>query len=393
MKFTKFTGINNVLPTERLGDADLATASNVDAGLDGAVYRRKGLTALAATGADYLWQRKDGVLALSGTSLYSTNLDGSYRAQIASSPSLAGRRMWFCNLPDGRTVYANGDSTGITDGATATAWGIPVPTSLGTVTPVAGQLDPGDYQYQLAYVRLSDNQEGGPLYSNPTSLPDGGILLTGLPVLAGYKINVYLTGANGDKAYLAGSTLTGSFSYLGKTSSLVLPSWTDFLSPPPAGTILAFWRGRVLLASGSALYASRPHQWELFDLRRDFKQFTAPITLVQPVDDGIWVGTEKELAFLSGTEFDKLALLPREVGPVLLGSGVSVPGEKIQLGNGVGQGAAMLCIAGGYIVAGFNGGQFSILTQGRYKSAATSIRSVAFREVDGVPQYLAITTP
>lgn len=391
MKFAKFLGINNILPSERLGDAELATAINVDVGLSGELSRRAGLTTFSSDyGADCLWERPDGVLGRVGGFLFSLDQSGAFKAILVSNPSLSSGRVWFCNLPDGRTTYSNGTINGVTDGATTTKWGVPIPASIGTATPVAGAMDPGSYQYQVTYVRLSDGLEGGPAYSNPIPLPDGGLLLTGLPTLAGHKINVYITGANGDKAYLAGSTTTATFSYLGKTSSLVLPCWTDFLSPPPVGTITTFWRGRVLLAVGPVMYASRTNQWELFDLRQDFKQFTAPITMIQPVDDGIWVGTEKELAFLAGTEFDKLVFTPRDVGPVTLGSGVSAPGEKIKLGDGTGQGAAMVCIAGGYVVAGFNSGQMAILTQGRYKTDEQVI-SATFREVNGIPQYLAVT--
>ena len=147
--------------------------------------------------------------------------------------------------------------------------------------------------------------------------------------------------------------------------------------------------GRVLLAEGNVLHASRPHQPELFDLKRDFKQFTAPITMVQPVDDGIWVGTTKELAFLAGTQFDALQFAPRDVGPVVLGSGVSAPGEYVAQGQGTGQGAAMLCIAGGRIVSGFNGGLLINVTRERYKTDAAEV-CATFRITAGIPQYLAI---
>jgi len=49
----------------------------------------------------------------------------------------------------------------------------------------------------------------------------------------------------------------------------------------------------------------------------------------------------------------------------------------------------MLCIAGGEIVAGFAGGQTTSLTANRYRCDAREV-SATFREVDGVPQYLAV---
>lgn len=391
MKFTNFTGINNVQPSERLGESDLALAVNVDVGLSGEIARRQGFSTLdASTPVDWMHERKNCMLAVSGQDLLSVSMDGSAKVALLTNASLAGRRMWFTDLPDGRTAFANGMLTGITDGVTVTGWGVPVPASAGVATSVAGQLDLGAYQWQITYVRTSDGLESGAAFSTtPINLPDGGILLTGLPVLAGHRINVYLTGANGDKAFYAGTTLTGSFSYLGKNDALTLPCHTEHLSPAPKGTICATWRGRTLLAEGNVLHASRPHQPELFDLKRDFKQFTAPITMVQPVDDGIWVGTEKELAFLGGTQFDALTFTPRDVGPVALGSGVSAPGEYVAQGQGTGQGAAMLCIAGGRIVSGFNGGLLINVTRERYQTDADEV-CATFRITGGIPQYVAI---
>lgn len=391
MKFTNFTGINNVQPSERLGESDLAQAVNVDIGLSGEIARRQGYTTLdAAIPVDWLHERQNCTLVVSGQTLLTISLDGLTKTVLLTDAGMASARMWFVDLPDGRTAFANGVLTGITDGVTVTGWGVPVPASVGAATSVSGQLNPSSYQWQITYVRTADGLESGAAFSTtPINLPDGGILLTGLPILAGHRINVYLTGANGDKAFYAGTTLTGSFSYLGKNDALTLPCHTEHLSPAPKGTICATWRGRALLAEGNVLHASRPHQPELFDLKRDFKQFTAPITLVQPVDDGIWVGTEKELAFLAGDQFDALTFTPRDVGPVVLGSGVSAPGEYVAQGQGTGQGAAMLCIAGGRIVSGFNGGLLINVTRERYKTDAAEV-CATFRITAGIPQYLAI---
>ena len=389
LTFEKFSGINNVLPSHRLGDDALTVATNVDIGLTGELSRRAGYAEMLDTCHKNLHQADGFLLAtVDGGDLIAMDAAGENRVML--SPSLGPSRVWYCNLPDGRTTFSNGLINGITDGATATTWGVPVPESLGALTPVAGELSPGDYQYQLTYVRLSDGLESGPIYSGPTPVPDGGVLLQGLPMLDGHKINVYLTSHNGEQAYLAGSTFTSSFSYLGKNDALVLPCRTDNLRPAPAGTVTAFWRGRVLVAVGPVLYASKTNAWELFDFRRDFKQFSAPITLIQPVDGGVFVGTEQELAFLSGTEFDKLAYVQVLDGPTVLGSGVAVRGELVQRGQqGMGQGAAMLCIAGRGIVAGFSDGGIARMTEGRYATDVTEV-AATFRMIGGTPQYLAV---
>lgn len=384
LTFEKFTGINNVQPGHRLKPTELAVASNVDVGLDGEVRRRQGYTQVSEVCHKNLWQADGYMLATCNGDLVRT--DGT--TQTVLQESLGVDRAWYCNLPDGRTTFSNGLIHGITDGTTATAWGIPLPVSTGAATPVAGELTPGEYRWAITYVRLSDGLEGGAAYSPPTELPDGGLLLMGLPEEPGHAINVYLS--NGEAFFYAGQTLGDAFSYLGKNDALVLPLRTDHLYPMPVGTVTAFWRGRVLVASGSVLFASLAHSWEHCDLRRDFKQFGAPITLIQPVDDGVYVGTEDELAFLSGDQFDKLEYRRVVIGRTVLGSGVTIEAEYLRPREGGNhRGTAMICIADGTLTFGYNGGSIWRITEGVYRTAATEV-AATWRLVGGVPQYIAV---
>ena len=387
LTFEKFAGINNVLPQERMGESDLVKAANVDIGLSGDLRRRGGFTLLSGQCHKNLHQ-SDGYMltTLDGEDLVSIHLDGS---RMVVCPSLGPDRVHYCNLPGGRTVFSNGLICGMTTGGPSVPWGVPTPESAGHALAIAGQLAKGLYQYRISYTRLSDGLEGAPLSALPMQLDDGGLFINALPVRDGHAINVYLSGHGGDGAYLAGSTQTAMFSYIGGNSALTLPCRTVGMAPAPVGRAMAFWRSRVLVADGPVLWASMPGAWHLFDLRRDFKQFTAPITLVQPVDGGVFVGTENELAFLSGAEFDKLVYTQVIDGPTVPGSGVPVPGELVQRGQSVGQGAAMLCIAGRGIVAGFSDGGIVRMTEGRYATDVTEV-AATFRMVNGAPQYLAV---
>ena len=392
LTFKSFTGINNTVPSQRLmhdqesKTAELASAVNVDIGLTGEIRRRSGFSELLGTCHKNLHQAAGFILAtVDGGDLISMDADGENRVTLY--PSLGVSRVWYCNLPDGRTTFSNGLICGVTDGVMATTWGVPRPFGVGSVTEVSGDLFSGEYRYGLTHVRLADGLEGATVYSAPFQLDDGGIVLTGLPELAGHKLNVYLIGQDGDHAYLAGSTTNAAFAFSGKNETLTIPCRTDNLDVAPAGTVAAFSGGRVLVASGSTLFASRPHMVESFDYLRDFKQFTSPITLIQPVDDGVYVGTTTELVFMAGSEFDKMTYRQVLAGPVVLGSGVQVPGDLIRGGQ---PGTAMLCIADGVICAGFNGGNLVRLTEGRYQTDVTEV-AATFRMLPGrIPQYLAV---
>lgn len=386
LTFKNFSGINNVLPAERLANSELTVATNVDIGLTGEVSRRSGYIRIGEDAHTNLFQADGFLLATVG-------LNGDLKNLTTNAvlyPSLGHDRVWYCALPDGRVAFSNGLICGITNGATSSNWGVPTPPSTGAFTDVAGGLTPGQYRWQITYVRLSDGREGGPAYSwAPVQVSSGGIFLSGLPTLAGHEINVYLTSQDSSEAYFAGSTPGGIFTFVGSNTDLVLPCKTDFHQPAPAGRCLVEWRGRALVAVGNVLYASLPNNHELFNVRRDFKQFVDQITTVVPVDDGVYVGTEKELAFLAGTQFDSLVYRKVVDGAVVLGSGVSVRGELVKQGEGAGLGSAMVCIADDRVVAGFNGGGLVRLTEGRYHTDATEVFAT-FRMVGGTPQYVAV---
>lgn len=383
LTFEKFTGINNVVPGHRHKQSDLAQAVNVDIGLDNEIRRRAGFTRVVEDCHKNLWQAQGFMLATCNGDLVRS--DNGVTTVLQAS--LGSARVWYCNLPDGRTTFSNGLVNGITDGTTGgtTTWGPPIPAGVGAATDVPGSLFPGEYQRAFTYVRLSDGLEGPPAYAPPVTVASGGLLCTGLPTLDGHAINVYLSSHNGAELFLAGQTLGPAFSFTQANERLVLPLRTHMLEPMPVGTLTAFWRGRVLVAKGNVLFASLPHRWELCDLRRDFKQFTAPITLVQPVDGGVFVGTEHELAFLGGTTWDGLVYSRRIQGRTVLGSGVTVPGEKL----GASPVDAMVAIAGGELVAGFADGTTKVLTADRYRTGVTEV-AATFREVNGIPQYIAV---
>ena len=384
LTFEKFAGINNVLPEHRLSGKDLVQATDVDIGLTGEITRRGGFAEVSGICHKNLWQAQGFMLATVGAQLTAIHPSGD---RHVIHPALGADRVWYCNLPDGRTTYSNGLVHGVTDGFSGVERSVPAPESLGAPDTAFGALPAGQYRYYLTYVRLADRLEGPAICSEPLTIP-GGLRLHGLPERDGYAINVYLSGQDGEGAYLAGTTTGRSFEYTGGSAALVLPCRTLGAQSFPVGTITAFWRGRVLVAQGSTLWASRAAAPHLADWH-DFRQMSAKITAIQPVADGVYVGTEEDLAFLSGPTWDQMVFTTTDRGPVVLGSAVPAPGHRIKLGDKVGSGTAMICIAGGKVVAGFSGGQTESLTEDRYHTAVSEV-CATFRDLNGAPQYIAV---
>lgn len=386
MKFTKYSGINNVLASERLDGKALTAARNIDFDLTGAAWRRQGYTLSSPSCHRNLWQGRGFLLA-------TTDGDGLVAVQGVTRtvvhPTLGPERVWYTNLPTGATVFSNGLVAGMTSGGPAEDLGVKPPQGSGAFMSIPGALFPGKYQWHLTHTRTSDGLESGTTFGGSADVSEGGLLLTGLPAREGHTTNVYLTGADGDMPLFAGVAAGPAFSFVGQNSAPTLPCRTAQLVPLPVGTLSGFWRGRVLMAAGRFLAASRPNQYGLHDPRRDVKQFSAPITMIQPVAGGIFVGTEAELAFLRGPDFDSLTYTLITEGRVALGSGVRVPGQKLRKGDGVADGDAMLCIAAGSIVAGFEDGSTDFITDGRYHTDVQEVHAT-YREVRGVPQYVAV---
>lgn len=385
LTFESFSGINNVVPEHRMGKNDMVQALDVNIGRTGEVSRRGGFVEASDMCHKNLWQADGFMLATCGAVLTAIHPNG---ARHVIHPALGHERVWYCNLPDGRTTFTNGLIHGMTDGLTGWGWSVPTPPATGSAKDVPGALNKGRYSCHLTFRRISDGAESATVSAPPTQIDLGGIYLSGLPILDGHELLVYLSTPDGEGAYLAGRTTTDEFLFTSAVHTLVLPCRTLGARAFPAGTYTGFWRGRVVVAQDNVLWASRANAPHLLDWR-DFKQFPSRITAVQPVDDGIYVGTEKDLVFLSGTTWDQLAFVPTKRGPVVTGSGVSAPGARLKLGDGAGVGTAMLCIADGRVVAGFSGGQTSSLTGDRYKTTVTEV-CATFREVDGIPQYLAV---
>lgn len=384
LTFKSFTGINNVLPPHRLGSGDLLAATNVDVGLTGEVVRRAGLTKASDLCHKNLHQAAGFMLATCGPELTAIHPGG---ARHVIHPVLGSDRVWYCNLPDGRTTYTNGLIQGVTDGFVGLERSVAAPDSLGVVDPIPGLLIPGEYRYYITH-RRGDGVESPAAGSVPIGVSSGGVRLSGLPVRLGFETLVYLSSADGEGAYLAGATSGADFEYAGSNVALVLPCRTVGALPFPVGTITAFWRGRVLVAQGNVLWASRASAPHLADWR-NFKQFSGEITAIQPVKDGVYVGTSKDLVWLGGDSWDDLTYTATQLGAVTPGSGVTAPGSRIKAGKEPGDGTAMLCIANGEVVAGFSGGQTVRLTGNRFHTDVTEV-CATFREVGGIPQYVAV---
>lgn len=373
MKITKFLGINNVSDETRLKPGELTVATNVDISAAGEILSRRGRQLLIAGAAHSVYESAFGVFAVVNNDLMLLDSAGTPLRLVYDT--LGYTRVWYATLPDGRVAFSNGLIQGLATATETMEWGIPTP-----IDPGVGIA--GNTPYQITYVRASDGREGAPIYGPPIDTTEA---IIGLPMMAGYSINVYFA-PYGGAMFLAGNTSADTFLHGG--TALGAQFIGEGLARPPVGTQMVVWGARVLLAEGRTLWATRPLQPELCDLTRDFVQLEHDITLVYGTDDGIFVGTTHGMVFLRGEVFRDLQMEGIVAGPVVLGSLAEFPLSYLDEAARPKKGAdGALCLIDGCIHL-LHDASTTALTAEKYRTTTVEVWATV-RLRNGAMQYLA----
>jgi hypothetical protein len=384
--FEKFLGLRNTVSEESFELGDLSVALNADITDALRAQRREGFAATAvATAHHSFWSNGVVALMVSGGNLVEVLPDHSTR--VVRTGLTVGERMYYAAIGN-RVFYSNGVDTGVFSKGESRSWGVQSPTKLPLADPIGGSLPVGLYQYALTYVR-ADGQESGVGRSGLVSLTvPGGIRFYDIPASSDPSVThkrLYVSPVNGDALWLlmvlpnAATAATYTVERTGTT-----PLTTQFLSPALPGRHLAAFSGHVLLARGSILYRSEPFAPELFDLRKGLP-FAARITLVAPVDDGVFLGTESAILWLPGRDPDKWTEQPRLDYGAIPGTLAYTSAEEL---SEQGQGPAAVFATTRGICAGLPGGSVLNLTAARFNYPIMDEGAAVVRDSRGTVQYL-----
>lgn len=386
-----FRGLRNDTSSERFDAEDLEVASNVDLDATGKLMRRAGSTSRYAGSPHSLWS--DGSMALFVESALK-RLNPDYSATTLRA-GLTGGRMRYQPV-NGRVYYSNGIETGVVENGASRSWGVTAPANPGNAAVATGSLHAGTYQYTVTFIR-SDGQESGAPLARTLDVPEGGaIVFSALPVSSdpgvAYKA-VYLSTPNGETLYralvLANSDTAATYS--NDSADLQVALETQFFEPAPAGHEIAYWRGHLFVAVGNLIRYSQPYGYEWFD-PRDFLPVDSHVTLLAPVDDGIYIASETKTWFMTGETPSALALA--EKAPYGAVPYTLAYQEPQRFADGSASGPVALWTSNAGICAGSNGGAFENITGGRYRHAEALAGAAVVRFTEHeVPQYLvALTT-
>lgn len=264
-------------------------------------------------------------------------------------------------------------------------WGMANPAAP-TVHTASGILGAGTYLCCITFYDALGNESGASEIVSVDVNANSSIVFANLPTSTDSQvigIRMYMTTANGNVFYQCGDVAIGTLTY-----SVILPHdggkliETLFMTRPPAGQIIREHNGRLLIAVGPLLYVTEPYSTDLVSqLSKSVFQFSTDITVVEPVDDGVWIVADKTFFFAGSGPEDFKQLTKLEYGAAL--------GTSQKLDDG------MVCwfSTSGLIMAG-NGGEIKNMQEDSVAPDYSTEGAVLIREEDGMNQFItSLKTP
>lgn len=189
-----------------------------------------------------------------------------------------------------------------------------------------------------------------------------------------------------DRIYMSNGSYIGYYS-LGSMNLLRVPTET-YKTILPAGQRIAYHKGILLIAKGRVLYLSDA-LCDHYDVRTGFRVFENDITMLRPVDDGVFVADGKTWYLVEKRAF---ADDPAEYKKELVCSFDAVPFSDISVdgllvGEGI-EGKVAMWLSSEGVCVGDNKGAFKIVTP-NYIMSPAGRGAAAVRNIDGVVHYLA----
>lgn len=397
MEIKKWLGLRNVTSDERLTtltkkdhkSSFMETADNVDIDDTGKVMTRLKATLAQAGSYHSLWSDGDVALVMSGKTLYRMNPDISLTALTTVS---SDRRMSYARQQN-ITLLSNGIDKLRLHLDVPLMWGTPQARQP-TAALTSGGLPAGTYQYALTHLR-GDGMESGTGTAGSIELPvPGGIEFANIEASIDPEVTdklIYLSAPDGSELFRAFAmpAAATTAAYRGSVPELTLRLETQFASPPPAGDIVALYNACAYVAVGNMVFYSDPYALERFKMRTQFLQFTGEVTMLAPVNDGIYVSTIDRTWFLQGrhpSEFKSFEVL--DYGAIA-GTAARTTVEALRGSPDPAGRRVVVWTTPSGICLGGDGGVVVNLTERNFSFPSAQRGAGIVRQARGITQYLA----
>lgn len=295
-----FLGIRNVAQSRRQPIGALAEAVNIDVDDEGGILSRPGYRkSLNLTDVSAAFSPLNSYVA------YVVD-DGSLKR---ISPNLQVTTLGIVPITDtywvevGTRIFM---STGfIVEDDQLKPWFIEPPTSP-LIQVTSGSLPAGQYQVTMTVV-ADDGRESPSCSVAVLDLPEkSGLQLAGVS-----GCNVYISDTNGANLYLAGYEA----SYIGALETAIPLDPALLLTTPISGVLgpIAYYDSCMFVTQydqvtdTSTVYWSKPFFWHVFDVFEDYIQVPGEVRLLYGHDEGLLIGTDRDIWAYNGEAISKLA--------------------------------------------------------------------------------------
>jgi len=343
----------NLLGSDEKWTTALRQAVNVDIDAEGNIGRRKGYS-LKITGSGYhsLYSSIRGLLMAchrEELGFYDTVaesftvLTSMTEAYLTSFTELNGN-MYFANPGYSGMIPANSlDVRPI---------GVPLPAvTAGFAVTATGGLPKGTYGITYSVVNdLGEESPLAPLMVLEIATDSGGVLGTAFTILSDYKYRIYMTTTDGVELYQALEVDADSITYAITDHEKGRQPVTQFLTQMPYGYILRPHGSRLYVATNDFVFYSCAFQPHLTNSAHDFLPCTGFVSMMQPVDGGIYIADKAGVRFYRGEDPKEFEVKDVSTEPVVFGTAVAVPGEFLPSELGKNDTAAIWLSPSGYQV-------------------------------------------
>lgn len=396
LKLGRFKGgVNNVLDVHELGKDFLREGVNVDIDRAGKVRRRRGYTLKSAGVCHSLWSHESWPFALlvkSGQLTRLTYVDGAEVLATLSSVR-AYRRMSYTALNEYAYLSNGVERLVVSQQGVVGQWGVDGPggqPALSLVSGVGGAA-PGTYQVAVTFVS-SSGEESGTGQAAAITVPDTGsysIGLSGIPQPGSGRIRIYVSGPNGATLYHSHDIMAGTSTFQVSRQGQGRALETMFHDRVPPCSIVRAHRGRLYMAVGDTVYYTPALRYGLYKLHTNYFRFPSTVTMIQPVDGGLYIGTSKQVVFLPGDDPTSMRQQQVDGFGAVPYTGMSTDrfsyDEKVPPAP-----CALWWSTNGVLFCGRADGTVVPVTQNRLALPSYAAGATMLREADGIRQIVSV---
>ncbi len=384
---TSFKGLNNVSSPENTDLNYLKKVLNFNIDKTGNISKRKGYAKVIGGNFSSLWASENGLGCYGTLNGDLVRIYQDYSTEVLQS-NIGSSKISFEEI-DGIIYYCSNDTTGIINNGVRRSWGIERNWNSPTLSSTAGNLPAGIYQFTYTWV-YADGRESGCSRASVISVPDnsGVSVQIGAAPSGALYARVYCSSHNGSQLYYHGISNPSSTYLVTNIKDAVDPLRFFNIDKAPNGHITKYYRGRIYVASGNILWYSEPFQYEQFRLDSNYFEFPEGIREIMPVEDGIWIGSDK-LYYLSGEEPEKFKRSTKEHVKIVAGTSTKISGSYIHLDNTpIGYKWLVTSDLGIWVL--FNQGLCINLTAENVSLDRADSGTSLFLQDSGINQYLSI---